>query len=208
MSALVPPLRVGDRVAATTAALGALAREDAATGGTVIPGERPNAWIADLVADGRLAQPLAVGLCAALLRASEGPAVAEGARLAVRLGEPALGALLLHALDGHDVGLLLQVDPGDPGRSVEDTLLRCAARAADLSDPATREPFLERLRNAALQAEELFTLCDHGTAEELARWLPAILTEGVPAAAEAAVASRLARGDDGAALLRASLASR
>lgn len=197
------PIRVGDRELPDPPSLAALVRADAGpASGTVVPGQRPNAWIVGLVDAGALERRLAIGLAAALLQHPEAATVCEGARLAERLGERLLGGVIVRALAAHDTALLLQVDPGGAGESVEDTLLRVAPRLADLSDPAVRRPLLERLRHAGLPAIEVPLLCEHGDAEDLRTWLPAVLAEGVGVAELDALGRRLLRDDDGAAVIR------
>ena len=193
------PLNVGDRTVADPPALATLVRDDCgAVSGTVVAGSRPNQWIPGLVAEGRLERRLAVGLAAALMQNPEPGTVCEGARLAVRLGERVLGGVLIRALTSHDTALLMQVDPGGHGESVEDTLLLLAPTLADLDDAAIRGALLERLRNAGLPALELRILCDHGDAEELRIWLPAVLVEELGDDEVAALRRRLDRGDPGA----------
>lgn len=197
------PLTLGDRVVADPPSFAMLVREDCgAASGAVVPGMRPSAWIPMLVAEGRLEKRLAIGLAAALVQNPEPATICEGARLAASLGERVLGGVLVRALTAHDTALLMQVDPGGQGASVEDTLLLHAPALAELDDPTIRRTLLERLRNAGLPAVELRILCDHGDAEDLRTWLPAVLTEELGADERAAIERRMARGDDGGAVVR------
>lgn len=197
------PLVVGSRTFEDAPELAlAVAADARAGGGTVIPGEAPSMWVAGLVADGRLEPYLAVGLAAGMLRTTQPPLIAEGARLAARLGETQLAPLLPHALDAHDVGVLLSQDPVIPGRSVEETLLRAWADLAPVHDPVTRADLLARLRRASLGDVELAVLVRHGTADEIRRLLPDVLVEGLPAGGPAALADGVARGGDVADALR------
>jgi hypothetical protein len=180
-----------------------LVREDSgAVAGTVVPGKRPSEWIPMLVAEGRLEKRLAIGLAAALVQNPEPATICEGARLAARLGERVLGGVLVRALTSHDTALLMQVDPAGSGESVEDTLLLHAPALADLDDPDVRRTLLERLRNAGLPSVELRILCEHGDAEDLRTWLPAVLMEDLGEEERDALERRIARGDDGAATIR------
>jgi hypothetical protein len=196
------PLRVGDQVLHSAPELGALARADCRDGGGVVPGRRVWQWVLQLVLQGTVDRGSAAALAAGLIRIPDAATIAEGARLAGALAEPAVADLLIAALGRHDTGLLLQPDPGDPGSSVEDTVLRSIVVVADLADPVLRRDILERLRNAALRAEETAVLCKWGDTHEISTWMPAILTEGVPAAARGEVESRAAKSDAGSAVLR------
>jgi hypothetical protein len=174
------PLTVGDRTLADGPALAALVRDAAG-----------------------LDRGEAVALATALLAHPDAATVCEGARLASALGERALAGALLSALTSLDTALLMQVDPGRAGESVEDTLLLLAATLADLDDDAVRRDLLERLRNAGLPHAELRVLCEHGDAEDLRTWLPAVLTEDLGDDERDALARRVARGDEGAEVVRA-----
>ncbi len=191
------PLQIGAYVVPGPRELGALARQDAGPGGTVLPGRRVWQWVLELIATGVLDIRTAAGLTAALLRNPEGATVAEAARIVGALRDPKLAVLVLDALDAHDTGLLLGPDPADAERSVEDALLRAAAVAGDLADPELRASLLGKLRNAALRVEEAKVLARWGTDDEIRLHLPAILTEGLPAEARADVDARIARGDPG-----------
>jgi hypothetical protein len=158
------PLHVGAVSIGSLAELGACAAADARTGGSIVPGRRVSEWVTAWVAEGLLDSATAVGLAAALIRHPDGAAIAEGARLARALADPRLGALVLHALDGHDTGVLLAPDPADRAQSVEDALLRAVAGIADLADPVVRERVLTRMRNAALRAEEAAVVARWGQA--------------------------------------------
>lgn len=192
------PITVGEHTWADGPALLAAVLADArAGGGTVIDDAPPSTWVADLVEQGVLEHALAVGLVAAVLQqASEASAVAEAARLAARLDHPDLGELLLTSLDAFDTGLLLTADPLAPGRSVEDALLEGAYLLTDLSDDETRADLLPRLRNAGLTGMECRALAAHGSPDEIRTWLPAVLIEGLPEGAAAALAAGLRRGGD------------
>ncbi len=198
------PLEIGDHVVADPAALAALVRDDSGPqSGGVVPGKRPAGWVLDLVEAGRLERRLAIGLAAALIQHPDPITACEGARLARALGEVALGTLLVRALRAHDTALLLRVDPAGAGASVEDTLLRAAVETADLGDATLRKELLERLRHAGLPELEIPTLLEHGDAEDLRTWLPAVLAEGLDDEDEPLLRARLERGDEGAEVIRA-----
>lgn len=200
------PLHVGTLVLHDPPALAALVRRDSGRqSGTVVPGKRPAEWLMDLVGSGALERRLAIGLAAALLQHPESATICEGARLSASLREPVLGGVLVRALDGHDMGLLLQSDPKDPESSVEDTLLAAALATCNLDDPLVRKPLLERLRHAGLPDLEIPALCAHGDPEDLELWLPAALSEGISEVSERAIADRLRRADAGAEVLARSL---
>jgi len=193
------PLSIGAHTVAGPPELAALAQGDAdGPGGTVVEGQRPAQWVMGLVASGDLERRLAIGLGAALLQHARPATVAEGARLAEALHPSPLSPLVVHALSAHDTLLLLQVDPARPDRSVEDTLLRSAVAVADLRDQGVRGQVLERLRHAGLPELEAEVLLEHGTIEELRRWVPALRSEGLSEAVQERVRARVARGDDGA----------
>ncbi len=212
------PLKVGDLEVADAPALAALARAECGPGGPLRLPVRPHVWVPSLVAEGALAPRLAVALAAAFLQSAEAATVCEGARLAVRLAEPALGPLILRALRDQDTALLLQVDPGEhdpagPGspsgeRSVEETLLRAAATALDLREPVVRRALLARLRDAHLPDVELAVLAGYGDAEELRSGLPAILAEELPPDLRALLEARARADDEGGAVARELLVPR
>lgn len=192
------PLRIGDRVVASPPELASLALADAAgPGGTLVPGQRPARWVADLVATGALEAKLAIGLGAALIQHPNPVAVAEGARLAVALHPSPLGDMVVLALDAHDAGLLLQVDPAGDGASVEDSLLRSAVKVARLSEPFLRDRVLTRLRHAGLPDLELQVLAEHGSLSELQTWIPALLEEPLGDEGIDRLRARVGRGDEG-----------
>ena len=126
----------------------------------------------------------AVGLAAALLGGSDPAGVAEGARLASRLGDPRLVAFVERVVEQQDLAILLAPDPLAPlvgmGASVEDALLRTWAELAPLLEDRRRAELLERLRHAGLRDLELGVLARVGSEEEVDLWLPTILSEGVP----------------------------
>jgi hypothetical protein len=191
------PLTLAGRVISSPHELAALAQADAAgEGGSVIPGLRPWQWVLGLVADGSLEPRLAMGLGAALLQNPNPVTVAEGARLAVGLHPSPLDRLVVLALDAHDAALLLQVDPGRPGASVEDSLLRSAVEVAPLDDALTRTTVLTRLRNAGLPALEFQVLMEHGTLADVRRWMPALLEEGLEDEDRPHLQKRIERGDE------------
>lgn len=186
------PLTFGERSFADPAALAAFVREEALS---PTLSQRPCDWVPTLVRDGALEARLATALSAAFLQHPEPATICEGARLAVRLGDPVLGPILMRALGEHDTALLLQPDPADADRSVEDTLLHAAPRVVDLADPQMRRPLLEALRNAGLPDEEIGVLARHGDAADLRQWLPAVLAEGLSDEHRALLEER-ARGED------------
>jgi hypothetical protein len=196
------PLLVGGRTVADPRALALLVQADCGLAPSVVPGKRPWAWILDLVAAGALEGRLAIGLSAALLQNEAAATIAEGARLAVGLREPLLGPILVRALQSHDTALLLQVDPGGAGSSVEDALLAAVEAVADLRDDAVRASFLEYLRHAGRPDLEVRVLARNGTAFELSTWLPAVLAEPLPDDALAPLRARAAGADEAARVLR------
>jgi len=163
-----------------------------------VPAQRPWQWVMGLVEADRLERRLAIGLGAALLQHADPVTVAEGARLATALHPSPLDALVVHAVGAHDALLLLQVDPAEPDRSVEDTLLRAAVAVGDLADAEVRRGLLSRLRNAGLPELEAEVLLLHGDLGELRRWVPALQSEGLSEASVARVRRRLTVGDEGA----------
>lgn len=192
------PLQIADRTVDSPPELAELVRQDAdGPGGSVVPDQRPWEWVMGLVGSSRLDHGLALALGAALLREADPATVAEGARLARALHPSPLDELLVHAVDAHDPLVLLQVDPAEPSRSVEDTLLRAVVELADLRPPAVRGRVLEHLRHAGLPGLEIRVLLRHGDVEDLRRWLPAVLEEGLDEEGLALVGERVAQGDDG-----------
>jgi len=151
---------------------------DAAVGGgSLLDQTPPHSWVDTLVQAGALTAAEAVGLAAALIQRGTAPAACEGARIALDLNETSLGTLLLHALDGLDVGELLMIDPVDKSQSTEDTLLLCAERIVDTTDVNLRHALLGHLRRAGLVELELAILAKRGSSSEIRLWLPAILEE-------------------------------
>lgn len=197
------PVTVRGQAVRTPRELAAVVLRDAAQGGgTVREGVGPAVWLLDL---GLGARDL-VGLAAALIALPTASAAAEGARLAVALGTPELGPLLLQAAKAHDLGVLLARDVGGEG-SVEDALLEAVARVADVSDADTRTAVLALLRQGGRTDLELPVLVAHGTADELAEWLPATLVERDALAddALAALQALAATDDDRGAAARVAL---
>jgi hypothetical protein len=195
------PLVVGDLTVPDPPALAALVQAECGPVPVQVPGRRPAQWVMDLVESGALERRLAIGLSAALLQNAAAATVCEGARLARRLREPLLGPILVRALQSHDTGLLLQVDPAVDDTSVEDTLLAAAEDVADFADEGVRASFLEYLRHAGLPALEVRVLARWGSTFELETWLPAVLAEPMTEDARAALAGRRARGDAGSAVV-------
>ncbi|MCA9488831.1 MAG: hypothetical protein KC621_02890 [Myxococcales bacterium] len=198
------PLIVGDRSFEDPAALAAFVREESLA--PTLP-DRPCDWVPELVRQGVLEERLATALSAAFLQHEEAATICEGARLAVRLRDPVLGPILMRALLEHDTAVLLQPDPAEADRSVEDTLLHAAPRVVDLADPDLRRPLLEALRNAGLPEEEVPVLARHGDAVDLRQWLPAVLAEGLSEEHRALLEER-ARGEDESAAVIAFLLGR
>ncbi|MCB9686407.1 MAG: hypothetical protein H6735_15300 [Alphaproteobacteria bacterium] len=192
------PLTFGDRTFADPAGLASFAREEAIA--PTLP-ERPCDWVPGLVRDGALEARLATALSAAFLQHAEAATICEGARLAVRLRDPVLGPILLRALQEHDTALLLQPDPADADRSVEDTLLHAAPAVVDLEDAELRRPLLEALRNAGLPEVEIPVLARHGDATDLRQWLPAVLAEGLSGEHLALLEERASGEDEAAAVV-------
>ena len=174
------PLTIADRTVESGPQLLELIIEDTrAGGGTVVIAEQAPEWVHRLQEQGALSAEEMRGLAAALIQRGLPETVAVGARLATILGGQDLGPLLLHALAGHDVGLLLALDPLNQERSIEDTLLRTSAKVVDASNPALREQLLGGLRNGSLPEVEVDILLRFGDAEQIRRWLPAVLTEAL-----------------------------
>jgi hypothetical protein len=142
---------------------------------------------------GVLSRDEVVGLCAALIQTGRPVAVAVGARLAKRLGDPALCGLLLLAHTALDMGTLLQTAGDDT--SIEDLLLSAAAELAD-GNAEQRADVLQRLRNTGLGADEARLVVRHGTAKEIALSLPSVLLEGLPADTAESIAVGLKRGGE------------
>jgi hypothetical protein len=199
------PLKIAGHIVANAPALASLVLDDArAGGGTVIPGQRPSAWLAAAVAEGLIARRLAIGLAAALLQLGDPAGLVEAAELGARLGAEELGPVLRAAVDALDVGVLLERAPGAPDASVEDALLRGWAALAPADDPAALRALLERLRNAGLRDLELRALAERGSAELIAELLPFILVEELPASDVDVLARAIARGPDEASAIMAS----
>ena len=148
-----------------------------AGGGTMVDALAPHNVVARLHESGALEHGEVVGLAAALIQRGKAATACEGARIAAALEDTSLGALLLHALDGLDIGELLTMDPIKGDCSTEDTLLNCAQSIVDIDDQAQRHALLAHLRRAGLADLEFNILCKAGSPSELRLWLPAILQE-------------------------------
>lgn len=189
------PLVVGAHTFANAPSFAAAVTADAKSGGgTVVPGRLPSRWVVDLVRSDGLEREVAVGLAAALIRARDAASVCEGARLAALLAEPKLAEMLPVALAGHDTGLLLHADPVMPGQSVEDALLRAWSVLAPVDAPEVRAELLGKLRHAGLADVEAHVLATFGAADEIRRWLPVVLIEGLPRGATDSLALGFRRG--------------
>jgi len=189
------PLIISDRTVQSAPQLAELFLQDVrAGGGRIVANKAPHHWITELVEAGLLERKLAVALAAALLRGVDAGAAAEAARLGVALRSPEIGALLPHALGGLDMGTLLYVDPVFPEQSVEDALLLAWGSIGDRTDIEIRAKMLERLRNAGQPALELDVVCTHGSAEEIAAWIPSILIERLPPSGPKSIQRCLRRG--------------
>lgn len=140
-------------------------------------GQKPREWVLGLVTAKLIGKDLAIALVAALLQDPTASTLTECCYLARALDSAELGAVLMSAVESHDVGVLLVAAPGEQGRSVEDVLLLAAAELIDASDAKLRGPLLEQLRHAGLSRAELHVLARGATAEEVSIWLPAILLE-------------------------------
>lgn len=182
----------------------ALARDLADAAGNA-GGARPSERVAELLESAHLSREEATGLAAAFLQRPDPAIACEGARIAVALGDARFGPMLLDLLDAGDAGVLLASDPTDPTLSTEDVLLGAAARLVDARDDALRGRLLERLRYAGLPSLEVPLLCEHGSVDELARWFPAIFSEGLRVEDLPHVVARIARRDAGAEAVRAAL---
>jgi hypothetical protein len=167
-----------------------------AGGGTVIPALGPSGWIERLLDNDSLNRQEAIGLAAALIQKGTAATACEGARLAAQLNEPSLGALILHALDGLDIGELLTIDPVTGDGSTEDTLLICGQRIIDHSDKNQRHALLIHLRRAGLTENEFALLTSSGSPTEIRLWLPAILQEVESLVSLEPLNHILARGDE------------
>jgi hypothetical protein len=196
------PVTVGATTVSDPRSLALLVQADCGPAPSAVPGKRPWQWILDLVAAGTLEGRLAIGLSAALLQNEAAATIAEGARLATGLREPLLGPILVRALRSHDTALLLQVDPGGAGTSVEDALLAAVEAVADLREDEVRTSFLEYLRHAGRPDLEVRVLARHGTPFELSTWLPAVLAEPLPAEALAPLRARATGSDEAARIVR------
>lgn len=142
---------------------------------------------------GTLSRDEVVGLCAALVQTGRPVPVSVGARLAKRLGDPALCGLLLLAHSALDMGTLLQSAGDDT--SVEDLLLGAAAALAG-DNVEQRADVLSRLRVTGLGGDEVRLVARHGTAAEIALSLPSVLLEGLPPDTSESIATGLKRGGE------------
>lgn len=170
------PLSFQGHTFATAPALAQAVTADAeAGGGSLFPGQCPPQWLLEMREQGLVETGLLVALAGHLLAARQPATAAVGARLTVVLDHPELVRMLSLALEGHDLGLLLQLDPLDPEHTIEDTLLDAAAATAGHA-PDTAA-LLTRLRNAGLPHLELAVLCEHAAEEQVRAYLPAALRD-------------------------------
>ena len=117
-------------------------------------------------------------LTAALATRPEANALCTAAHLTLHLNDARLGALLLQACLGIDLGTLLTPASTTGDASIEDVLLQAIVQTAQLDDAALRTRLLERLRGAGHSQLEVEILADHGTSVEILEALPGILAEG------------------------------
>lgn len=174
------PLEVGEATFDSPMHLARAVLTDARTGEATLPGaDSPSAWLLMCLEDGTLEPDMVRGLAATLIQARLPGALTEGARVAAGAKMPEFADLIRLALDAHDVGLLLSPDPFFSESSVEDVLLEAWVSLAPVADPEVRAALLGRLRHAGLPRQELQVLLTSGDEDELDRWMPAVLSEGL-----------------------------
>jgi len=117
-------------------------------------------------------------LTAALATRPEPSALCTAAHLTLHLKDDRLGALLLQACLGVDLGTLLTPASATSDASIEDVLLKAVVATAPLDTLDLRTRLLERLRGAGHSQLEVEILANHGTPPEIIDALPGILAEG------------------------------
>ena len=127
---------------------------------------------------GQLTAVELTALTAALATRPEPNALCTAARLTQHLRDERLGALLLQACLGVDLGTLLTPATPNSDTSIEDVLLNAIVETAPLHTLEIRARLLERLRGAGHSQLEIDILSNHGTASEIADALPGIFAEG------------------------------
>ena len=147
-------------------------------GGTLVADQRPSEWLMK-APEPTLDRGELIALAAALVVDPSPSAVAEGALLARALHEPRLGALLMGALAGLDLGVLLA--PGANGSSVavEDLVMETIVEIADLSEDNVRHALLTALRTAGRTDLELRTLTAYGSLDDIEQTRHGLEAEGV-----------------------------
>lgn len=175
MHATMPfPLTIADTTVATPTEL----MQRVLTALTDDTGSDTAEWLIGLH-PGQLDAAELTALAAALTTRPEPPALRAAAQLALHLNDERLGALLLQACLGVDLGTLLTPASPASDESIEDVLLHAIAHTAQLDAPDVRSRLLERLRGAGHSQRELAILVDHGDPLEIAEALPGLLAEGI-----------------------------
>lgn len=147
-------------------------------GGTLVADQRPSEWLMK-APEPALDREELIALAAALVVDPSPAAVAEGAHLARALHEPRLGALLMGALAGLDLGVLLAPDANGSPVAVEDLVMETVVVIADLTEDDVRHVLLTALRTAGRTDLELRTLIAYGSLDDIEQTVLGLEAEGV-----------------------------